>query len=221
MSVHRILQTIRIVARAETPVTATEIAIEMGVPRATVYRLIKTLEKEDVLERSTDRSSVGLSSAFLRSMIVGASDDQIIAGFEEALACTANTWGATAFLGRLNGSSVEVVHAVAPRNIKEGYVHPGNNVRPAHACSASRAILAFLSKEKIDRILADDLTAFTDRTITERDALEYELAMTKNRGYAICDEEIDIGISSVAAPVIVGRAGVVCSMGIVSLFQEN
>ncbi len=220
MSVRRILDIIRIVAHAEAQVTATEIAAKIGVPRATVYRLIKTLENEEVLSRSNGGSAVGLSSRFLRTMIAGAGDDQFIAGFEESLACTANTWGTTAFLGRLNGSSVEVVHAVVPYNVKEGYVHPGNNIRPAHACSGSRAILAFLPEDKVNRILSEDLTVFTDRTVTDRSALEYELAMTKSRGYAICDEEIDIGISSVAAPVIVGQAGVVCSLGIVSFSKK-
>ncbi len=46
--------------------------------------------------------------------------------------------------------------------------------------------------------------------------LQEELNKTRQRGYAVCDEEIDPGITSVAAPITVGRAGVVCSIGIVA-----
>jgi DNA-binding IclR family transcriptional regulator len=220
MSVTRALSIVRAVAKAESPLTPTEIAERIGVPRASVYRLIKSLEEENVLCRSADRATLEVTSAFLRTMIAGASTNQIIAGFQETLSCTANTWGASAFLARLDGTSVEVVHTVAPCNTKAGYVHPGSGVRPAHACSASRAILAFLPKAKAAAIMGDGFEAFTDRTLVSKDAIERELTLTRERGYAICDEEIDPGIASIAAPVIVGRAGVVYSLGIVSFAKR-
>ncbi|MCP5087798.1 MAG: IclR family transcriptional regulator [Rhodobacteraceae bacterium] len=216
MSVNRALQIIHSVAKAGGPVTPTEIAEQIGVPRVSVYRLITTLENENVLQRSQDKTFVELSPAFLRSMIIGASTGQVIAGFKESMTCAANNWSATAFLGQLDGASVRVVHAVTPCDTKMGYVHPGNNVRPAHACSASRAILAFLPKDKAEAIIGSDYEAFTDKTIVDKDALDHELALTRKRGYSICDEEIDPGVISVAAPIIVGTAGVVYSLGIVS-----
>ncbi|TYB81113.1 IclR family transcriptional regulator [Maritimibacter fusiformis] len=220
MSVTRALNIVRAVAKAEGPLTPTEIAERIGVPRASVYRLIKSLEEENVLSRSADGATIEVTSAFLRTMIAGASTNQIIAGFQETLACTANTWGASAFLARLDGTSVEVVHSVAPCDTKSGYVHPGSGVRPAHACSASRAILAFLPEAKAAAIMGDDFEAFTDKTLVDKDAIQRELALTRERGYAICDEEIDPGITSIAAPVIVGRAGVVYSLGIVSFSKH-
>lgn len=220
MSARRILQIIRFVSHQDRPISAKEIGEQLGMPRPSVYRLITSLEEEDVVQRSADNSGYELTSNFLRTMITGASKEQIIAGFEEALICTANTWGTAAFLGRLEGPQVEIVHVVTPMNAKNGYIHPGMNTRPAHACSAARAILASLSAKQIDEILNDDFTAFTDKTIVEEDLLRRELALTKERGYAVCDEEINIGITSIAAPIIVGRAGVVCSLGIVSLTQH-
>ncbi len=216
MSARRILQIMRYVARRENPVSVKEIAEHLAVPRPTVYRLITGLEDEEVLQRCTESGGIELSNNFLRSMITGASNAQIIAGFEEALVCTANTWNASAFLGRLSGNVVEIVHVITPPKLNFGYVHPGLNVRPAHACSAARAILAFVSQAKADEVLGSDYSALTDKTITDKDALNAELARTQERGYAVCDEEVDAGIISVAAPITVGRAGVVCSFGIVA-----
>ncbi len=210
----------RYVARQDNPVTASQIAEQLKLPRASVYRLITTLEDENVLQRARDRGSVELSDVFLRLMIAGASNEQIIAGFEEALVSTAQAWSTTAFLARLNGAVVEIVHAVTPKNLTGGYVHPGTNIRPAHACSAARAIVAFLPEKQSERIIGRNFSAYTDKTITEKEALATELELTKQRGYAVCDEEIDIGITSVAAPISIGRAGVVCSLGIVSFTKQ-
>ncbi len=197
-----------------------EISEHLQLPRATVYRLIMMLENEAVLQRIGDNKLIELSSGFLRSMIVGASNRQIVAGFEEALVGAANSWGATAFLGRFHSALVEIVHAVTPPDKTSGYIHPGLNARPTHACSSARAILAFLPQDEIDGVLGENLAALTDRTITDRNAVLEELRLTKRRGYAVCDEEVDVGITSVAVPAIVGRVGVVCSIGVVAASRQ-
>ncbi len=205
------------VASREKTVTVKDITGHLKIPGASVYRLINALEKEDVLQRNTNNGTVELNNNFLRSMIAGASNEQIVAGFEEALVCTVKTWNTSAFLGRLNGTKVEIVRTITPADEKTGFVHPGLNIRPMHVCSSARAILAFQPDDKIDEVLNQSFQAFTDKTITEKSRLREELRLTKERGYAICDEEIDLGVTSVAAPIIVGSAGVVCSLGIVAL----
>jgi len=216
MSTHRALKILRFVAHHQEPASVKEISEHVQLPRATVYRLVMMLEKEAVLQRAGDSKLIELSGSFLRSMIAGASNEQIVAGFEQALISAANKWGATAFLGRLRTGLVEIVHAVTPPDKSSGYVHPGLNVRPAHACSSARAILAFMPQDEIDDVLGEDFTALTDRTITDRAAVLEALRLTKERGYAVCDEEVDVGITSVAVPAIVGRAGVICSIGVVA-----
>ncbi len=220
MSAKRILQIMQFVAHSNGPVTVTEASAFLKVPRATVYRLVTMLEKEDVLQRTPDRKRLGFSGGFLRSMLSGASNDQLISGFRDFLATTSDALGATAFLGRLNASFVELIHAVTPSDRSIASIHPGLNVRPAHVCSSARAIVAFLPEHEIDAIIGDHCPAFTDRTITDPDAVREELKMTKARGYAICDEEIDPGVTSVAVPTIVGRAGVLCSVGVVAASRK-
>jgi len=216
MSAKRILQIMKFVASSNGPVTVTEASAFLKVPRATVYRLVTMLENEDVLQRTPDRKRLEFRGNFLKCMLSGASNDQILSGFRDFLATTADALGATAFLGRLNASFVEVVHAVTPTDRATPSIHPGLNVRPAHACSSARAILAFLPEHEIDAILGSSCPTYTDKTIVDPDAVRMELRLTKARGYAICDEEIDPGVTSVAVPAIIGRAGVLCSVGVVA-----
>ena len=57
--------------------------------------------------------------------------------------------------------------------------------------------------------------AYTPHTKTTRAALETEFATIAQQGYAECHEEIDLGVSSVAAPVLVGKIGTTFSVGAV------
>lgn len=220
MSAKRILQIMQFVANSKGPVTVTEASNFLRVPRATAYRLVTMLEKEEVLQRTPDKKRLEFSGNFLRSMLSGASDEQIVTGFREFLSATADTLGATAFLGRLNTSFVELVHAVTPSDKASPNIHPGLNVRPNHSCSSCRAILAFLPEEEADAILGSDFPAYNHKTIVDPEAIREELRLTRARGYAICDEEIDLGVTSVAVPAIVGKAGVLCSVGVVAATRK-
>ena len=216
MSARRILQIIHHAASRGEPMSVSEVSEHLCLPRPTTYRLISLLEREGVLQRCTDKKRVELSNRFLSTVISGASNEQILPAFRGVLSNAADTWEATAFLGRLNAGLVKLVHAVTPSNTASPHIHPGLNVRPAHACSSARAILAFLPEHEFKDILGTKHTAFNDRTITDQVGLLEELRLTRQRGYAVCDEEIDPGVTSIAVPAVVGRAGVLCSIGVVA-----
>jgi DNA-binding IclR family transcriptional regulator len=84
-----------------------------------------------------------------------------------------------------------------------------------HACSCSKAIAAFAEEAFREEILCSSLKAYTEHTKTSADDLRSEFAKIVDQGYAECDQEIDIGTSSVAAPVQIGHIGASFSVGAV------
>lgn len=72
---------------------------------------------------------------------------------------------------------------------------------PAHAAAGAKAILAFSPNEFIDRVLEKDLTRFTEKTITDPAEFRLHMQETKQRGYAIDDEEINFGVRGVGVPI--------------------
>jgi DNA-binding IclR family transcriptional regulator len=62
-------------------------------------------------------------------------------------------------------------------------------------------MLAYLAPEALERVLAAGLPQRTANTIVDPDAFRQELAAIRNRGYAIADEENEIGVRGLAAPV--------------------
>jgi IclR family pca regulon transcriptional regulator len=73
---------------------------------------------------------------------------------------------------------------------------------PAHATSMGRVLLAHLPEEELEAFLAvTRLEAFTDRTLTEPEELRRLLATVREQGWALTDQELEIGLRSIAAPL--------------------
>jgi IclR family pca regulon transcriptional regulator len=73
---------------------------------------------------------------------------------------------------------------------------------PAFCTSKGRVLLANLSSEELECILpAVEFTRYTDRTVTSVEKLRQILATAKADGYAIIDQELELGLRSMAVPV--------------------
>lgn len=73
---------------------------------------------------------------------------------------------------------------------------------PAHCCGVGKVLLAALSEKELDDIIeAKGLPKRTEKTITDPDQLKLHLEAVRNQGYAVDDEEEDLGTRCVAAPI--------------------
>ncbi len=77
------------------------------------------------------------------------------------------------------------------------YLRPFSRVGrrlPAYSTSLGKVLLASRLGEELDRHLPDTLTALTPHTLTDRAALDADLASTRERGYAVDNEENSLGL---------------------------
>src|SRR5205809_410325 len=73
---------------------------------------------------------------------------------------------------------------------------------PAHATSMGRVLLADLPGSQLDAFLAEGpFERFTEHTITKPDRLRRAIAEARAQGYALVDQELEIGLRSIAAPI--------------------
>ena len=100
-----------------------------------------------------------------------------------------------------------------PVGAARSFIHPGLGKWPLHACSCSRAIAAFADQAFQLEILGGPLRSYTERTKTVPSEIEHEFATIRDNGYAECVEEIEVGVSSVAASIRFGEFGVPFSVG--------
>jgi DNA-binding IclR family transcriptional regulator len=95
---------------------------------------------------------------------------------------------------------INIASFPSPRLVRNvGWI--GREMLP-HSVSSGKALLAHLPKQRVERILAAELPSFTERTITDPTRLTEALARVRQRGYAVAREELEEGLSAVAAPIV-------------------
>jgi DNA-binding IclR family transcriptional regulator len=72
---------------------------------------------------------------------------------------------------------------------------------PLHAVSSGQVLLAFRTPAAIERFLERPMERFTDRTLTDADAVRERLREVRRQGYIWAMDEFEAGISSIAAPI--------------------
>jgi DNA-binding IclR family transcriptional regulator len=171
------------------------------------------LAEHRLLDEPEGGSRYLIGDRLKRIALLGQSDVDVCQAAAPTLRQTAIEFGEAVFLSRFRGGAVEIIHVETPVDTSRSFIHPGLGNRPMHACSCSKAIAAFADQEFLNEILSSPMRAYTEQTKTLPDEIEHEFGDIRERGYAECVEEIEVGVSSVAAPVRIGNLGVPFSVG--------
>jgi DNA-binding IclR family transcriptional regulator len=179
----------------------TELSEAANLNKTTTYRLLTALESEGLIKRdaNSDVYQLGPFAITLGGRALRANDLRTLCQPElKKLAALAKE---TASLELLIDKDIFILDEATADRVISGGQDIGSRW-PAHATSTGKAMLAILSQEQLAEWLGDGLTAVTPHTITAPDKLRQELAQIQTRGYAIADEELEIGLVAVAAPVL-------------------
>jgi DNA-binding IclR family transcriptional regulator len=216
-----LLETVVASARA---LTIAELCAELGLPKPTVHRLCQRLEAEGFLAREPGgrRYAVGprlfrIGLAVLRS---GAGPER-----RAILENLVDDIGETCNFTTLAGDEVVYLDRVEARWPLRMQLEPGSRV-PIHCTASGKLFLAMMEPARRKRALdAIDLAPFTPATITDRAALEVELAAIARQGYSLDREEFLVGLVAISVPVVdrrgVALAAVACHAPSVRLDLER
>ena len=104
-----------------------------------------------------------------------------------------------------------VLEVVAGRSAVISYVAEGpgpirikgtvGDRRPVHAAAGAKAILAFSPPEMKERFLKEEMRRLTPNTITNPDVLLHQLQEIRRQGFAFDNEEVNLGINAIGAPI--------------------
>jgi len=213
MHLDRLIMVLETVAVAGRPISAMELQQSTGLPRPTCYRLLQTLAEQRLLDEPDESGRYLIGERLVRIALLGQSDVDVRAAAAPALKQASVDLGEAVFLSRFRGNGVEIVQVETPSDPARSFIHPGLGFRPMHACSCSKAIAAFAEAGFREEILSQTMRSYTDHTKTTAKILRAEFESIRSTGYAECVEEIEMGVSSVAAPVRIGNVGVIYSVG--------
>ena len=213
MNLDRIIIILETISNSGRPISTTEIHKLTGIPTPTCYRAAEQLIFHEILDDPNDNGKYLIGKRLRTIVMAGTPDKDICLAISPLLQETAKKFDEAVFLSRFRNSGVEIIHVETPKNMTSSFVHPGLGFRPLHACSCSKAILAFSEDSFKQKILNGPKKQYTANTKISKTELEQELKKIKEKGYAECVEEIQNGIASVAVPIRIKKNETLFSIG--------
>ena len=198
-SLARGLQVIRAFDTDNPAMSLSDVAKRTGLTRAAARRFLHTLRElgyvsSDGRDFRLTHRVLGLGYAYLSSMSIV----ELAQPFMENISKTVNE---SCSMSVLDDSEVVYIARVPTKRIMSVALSIGTRL-PAYNTSMGRVLLAELNGEQLDSyFVRNERTQYTPQTVTDEHALRDILEQTRRAGFAAVDQELELGLRSIAVPV--------------------
>jgi IclR family KDG regulon transcriptional repressor len=210
----RAFRILDILAESGSGISLTEIVERLQLHKSTAHRLLMVLEASRFVERNSVKGTYHLGSRLMELGLSAVSQLDIYEIAGPHLRTLVSESGETAHLAVLrDGEVVSLVSSESTQTLRTP-VTVGNRT-PAHCTSLGKAMLAFAAEEDVEEFLRGrTLKAYTRRTITSPIRFRAELKRIRTCGYAIDNEEREVGLRCIGAPVCNSAGEVIAAVSI-------
>jgi DNA-binding IclR family transcriptional regulator len=207
------LHLLEVVQQFRYPVTLRQLWASLRWDKATIFRLLRTLEYRGYISRNSEQKTytLGLKIYGLYDSLIRELDVQQIA--RPLLEKLVNETGQTAHLAVVLDKSVVFIDKVVASEMLAVNTQVGSR-QPMHCTALGKATLAFVDEPEIVKYLEVPLCRYTPKTICTLEGLAAELNRIRRRGYAIDDEEYIAGVRCIASPIVNQHGEPVAVLGI-------
>jgi IclR family acetate operon transcriptional repressor len=196
-SIDRGAQLLALVLESDAPRALAELAADAGLPKSTASRILGALERNGLVEQEGMRGAFRAGPVMARFAGRGISLRHLAELSERPMAALAEITGETINVAVAGPGGVEHVAQVDSRHYLGTSHWVGRRV-PYHCSANGKVLLAFAAAGAV----AGELEARTSRTIVEPARLAAELERVRRDGFASAVDELELGLSAVAAPVL-------------------
>lgn len=199
-------------SKADVGISLAELSLLIKMPKSSTHRYLVTLQGLGLAERKDgDRFYLGtkvieLAGSFLVNSDLRNESQAVMNDLSEKT-------GETIHLAVASGTEVVYIAKVESKHALVMSSHIGARL-PMYCTALGKAILAFSNEKLLQTALAEPLIQRTSKSITSAKALKADLAIVQSRGYAIDDEENEVGIRCVGAPIFDYTASPIAAISI-------
>jgi IclR family pca regulon transcriptional regulator len=215
-SLARGLTVIGAFTRQRRQLTIAQISQRTGIPRAAVRRCLHTLAKLGYVG-SEDRRAFYLRPRILELGHAYMTSSPLASSSQPVLDRVSDVVHESCSMAILDGDEILYIARSSTKDrIMSIDLGLGSRL-PAHCTSMGRVLLAGLAADELRAYLARvRIIAYTNRTVTSTAKLEQVIHGVRRSGYAIVDQELEIGLRSLAVPVRdhVGRTAAAINVGV-------
>ena len=191
----RAVRLLKLFTNERPEMSLAELSRASGLNKTTTHRLLRALQSESLIDRNPATSSYSLGAGLMALGVQALASNDLRRRVRPVLRTLARETGETATLEVPFEDSMLILDEVAGNHVLGSAGNIGTRW-PIHATSTGKVWLAF-DETGIDR-LGETLKALTANTLTDKDALQPQLAEIRRRGYAITVDEIEEGFTAVA-----------------------
>lgn len=219
-AVERALAMLEAVSQVADGLSNAEISRRLNIPKSSASYILRTLEAQGYLTRDPESGKyrVGLKILSLSRGALGGLDVRGVA--EPIMRHLTQQTGLTCHLAVLDGPDAVYVEKVEPEGFIRMDTWVGRRMR-VHATSVGKAIVAYVPQDRVEDIMTKcGMEKRTPKTITTLPRLLKELEKVRAQGYAVDDEENNLGARCVAAPVFDQSGSIEASLGLSGTTQQ-
>jgi len=207
------LELLSVFSFREPRLSLADLATRTGIPRATAFRLLSTLEQSGFLDKVHGAYQLGIKCFVLGNIVAGGLDLRETA--RPHLAALREATRETTQIAILDHWQVVYLERMLS-SMSVGYMRSrAGAILPAYCTGLGKTLLAYRPEAEVQAWAATQkFAALTPRTITSAKRLLKELAVIRERGYGLDEEEREKGVSCVAAPISNHTGDVVAAISV-------
>jgi IclR family transcriptional regulator, KDG regulon repressor len=212
-SVTNAIRILREFTREDKEFGITELSNRLGLAKSTIFRLVNTLNNDNLLEKNieTHKYHLGIGAFELGFAVYHRNELRLIA--YPLLAKLMTNVRETVHLAVYNKGEVIYLCKLDPNNGNSTITEIGRR-SPSYCTASGKVLLAHQLEQEITRVIDNGLKRFTAKTIVKGDELTNQLREIRKNGYAIANSEYKEGIFSIGVPVYNYNGGVIASISL-------
>jgi DNA-binding IclR family transcriptional regulator len=195
-------------------VTYSEIVAAVDLPKSTVHRLLKDLTELGYLNYNPE------TKKYFGSLRLAALGAEVMSHFKlrdhvrPHLLDMHRETDHTTNMAIIDGNMGVYLEKIESKDFGIKLFSEIGKSFPLHCTGLGKALLAFSPDNTVTSLLKPPLEAMTDKTITDPWMFKRELALIREQGYALDNEEITRGIMCVASPIFGLQGELVCAISL-------
>lgn len=210
----RLISLLELISTRDQVFTLQSLAVQTGLPKPTLHRMLQQLESGGWLTRHNDGRHFATGVRLRRMAEDTLLNDTRQGARRLILSRLVDDIGESCHLAAVSGSGILILDAVETDHPLRVHLAAGHGL-PVHASAAGKIVAAQYGRAQRERLLvAAELRRYTPGTMTDPDEISAAFADCREQGYAVDDEEYILGLVSIAVLVPNGSGRSNLSIGV-------
>lgn len=203
-SVQRAIDIIACFKNGSTEMSLAEISSLLHLNKSTVHGLLNTLRQNEYVEQ--DISGKYKLGHFFRDKIIVMNDSKqriLKEKAKKAMQELSNRYNCSTAIFTLESGELILLERIHPNSSIYSIAAMETIINPLHTSASGKLLLATFDEEQLDRYLRrHPLLSTTSHSITTKKALRENIELIRRNRYSIEDEELELGVYAVSAPIV-------------------